>query len=110
MAKSVVTTIIDDIDGSSDASTITFGLDGVAYSIDLGPKNEKKLRDALAPFVAHAARQRGGAATRGTTKRNDREFDIVALRAWAAREGVAVPQRGRIPGAVVDRYRAAGGR
>ncbi len=54
MAKSVVTTIIDDIDGSSDASTITFALDGVAYSIDLGPKNEKKLRDALAPFINHA--------------------------------------------------------
>jgi len=110
MAKSVVTTIIDDIDGSSEASTITFGLDGVAYSIDLGPKNEKKLRDALAPFVSHATRQRGGAVTRGATKRNDREFDIAALRAWAAREGIAVPQRGRIPGAVVDQYRAAGGR
>jgi hypothetical protein len=109
MAKSVVTTIVDDIDGSSDASTITFGLDGVAYSIDLGPKNEKKLRDALAPFVTHAARQRGS-ASRGPAKRNEREFDITSLRAWAAREGVAVPQRGRIPGSVVEQYRAAGGR
>jgi hypothetical protein len=109
MAKSVVTTVVDDIDGSSDASTITFGLDGVAYSIDLGAKNEKKLRDALAPFVAHATRQRG-TTSRGPARRNEREFDIASLRAWAAREGVAVPQRGRIPGAVVEQYRAAGGR
>src|SRR3954471_21575396 len=107
MAKSIVTTIVDDIDGSPDASTITFGLDGVAYSIDLAAKNEKKLRDALAPFIDHATRQRGGStgSTRGATKRNEREFDIASLRAWAAKEGVSVPQRGRIPGSVVDQYR-----
>ncbi len=54
MAKTTVTTITDDLDGSTDAQTITFGLDGVAYSIDLGPKNEKKLRDALVPFIERA--------------------------------------------------------
>src|SRR3954447_19941844 len=113
MAKSVVTTVIDDIDGSADASTISFALDGVAYSIDLAAKNEKKLRDALAPFINHAARQRGGGgggSSRGAAKRNDRDFDIASLRAWADKQGIAVPQRGRIPGAIVDQYRAAGGR
>lgn len=109
MAKTTVTTITDDIDGSTDAQTVTFGLDGVAYSIDLGAKNEKKLRDVLGPFIDRASRQRG-ATPRGATKRNERDFDIANLREWAAANKIALPQRGRIPGAVVEQYRLAGGR
>jgi hypothetical protein len=109
MARTIITTITDDMDGTPDASTITFGLDGVAYSIDLGPKNEKKLRDALAPFVDKASRERGS-ATRGAARRSDRDYDIANLREWAAKKGIAVPSRGRIPGSVVEQYRAAGGR
>ena len=84
MARTIITTITDDIDGATDATTITFGLDGVAYSIDLGSKNEKKLRDALAPFIEKASRARG-AATRGAAKRTDRDYDIANLREWAAK-------------------------
>jgi hypothetical protein len=109
MARTIITTITDDMDGTPDASTITFGLDGVAYSIDLGAKNEKKLRDALAPFLDKASRERGS-ATRRAARRNDRDYDIANLREWAAKKGIAVPSRGRIPGSVVEQYRAAGGR
>ena len=31
--------VTDDIDGSKDAETITFGLDGATYEIDLSAKN-----------------------------------------------------------------------
>jgi hypothetical protein len=109
MARTIITTITDDIDGTQDASTITFGLDGVAYSIDLSPKNEKKLRDALAPFLDKASRQRG-TATRSAAKSTERDYDIANLREWAAKKGIVVPSRGRIPGSVVEQYRAAGGR
>ena len=44
---------------------------------------------------------------RTTVQRND---DIVQLREWAGSNGVEVPARGRIPQAVVDQYKAAGGR
>ena len=98
MAKTIVTTVTDDIDGSADASAISFGLDGVAYSIDLSAKNEKKLRDALAPYIDRASRSRGAASSRAVTKRNERDYDIASLREWAAKKGIAVPSRGRIPG------------
>jgi hypothetical protein len=110
MARTIITTVTDDIDGASDASTISFGLDGIAYSIDLSAKNEKKLRDALAPYIEKASRSRGGSAPRSGAKRNDRDYDIANLREWAAKKGIAVPSRGRIPGSVVEQYRAAGGR
>lgn len=109
MAKTIITTITDDLDGSADASTVSFALDGVAYSVDLGAKNEKKLRDALAPFIEKASRA-GRAAPRPAAKRGERDYDIASLREWAAKKGIAVPSRGRIPGAVVEQYRAAGGR
>ena len=85
MAKTIITTITDDIDGATDATPSRSGLDGVAYSIDLGPKNEKKLRDALAPFIDKASRSRG-AAHAGAAKRNDRDYDIANLREWAAKK------------------------
>jgi hypothetical protein len=35
MAHKVVVTVIDDLDGTSAAETVSFGLDGVGYEIDL---------------------------------------------------------------------------
>ena len=61
MAKQVVTTITDDLDGSPDARSVVFGYDGIAYSIDLSAKNEEKLAKALAPFIAKAVRMRATA-------------------------------------------------
>jgi hypothetical protein len=37
----VVTT--DDLDGSPDAETVSFGLDGVSYEIGLAPANKTRL-------------------------------------------------------------------
>ena len=44
------------------------------------------------------------------TNSRKRGYDIVQLREWAGANKVAVPSRGRIPQAVVDQYKAAGGR
>ena len=56
MAQKVNIVLIDDIDESPAAETVSFALDGKDYVIDLNEKNAKRLRDALAPFVAHARR------------------------------------------------------
>jgi Lsr2 len=114
MAKSTVTHVTDDIDGSTDAQTVIFGLQGVAYSIDLNQKNLDKLAKSLAPFIEHATKQRGAnrrsrAAVAAPAKRL-RPYDIVELRKWATKNKVSVPSRGRIPGAVVEQYLAAGGK
>ena len=68
MAKSTTTHVSDDIDGSADAQTVTFGFQGVAYSIDLGQKNLDKLTKALTPFIEHATRQRGSSRPTSTAR------------------------------------------
>ena len=109
MAKTIITSVSDDIDGSADAQTVTFGYQGVGYSIDLGPKNQAKLEKALEPFIQYATRQRGTTA-KTSGRISGRDYDIAALRAWAAKRKIELPSRCRIPGTVVEQYKAAGGR
>lgn len=56
MAKKIVVSVIDDIDGSEWAETVSFGLDGVSYEIDLAKANADTLREALSPYVDHGLR------------------------------------------------------
>src|SRR5262245_10209833 len=44
VAKETVTRLIDDLDGGEAHETVTFGLDGHVYQIDLSTRNAKKLR------------------------------------------------------------------
>jgi len=48
--------ITDDLDGSPGAETVTFGLDGVSYEIDLAQPNRARLSEARA---IHHGRQAG---------------------------------------------------
>jgi hypothetical protein len=54
MAQKVNIILVDDIDGSDASETVTFGLDGTSYEIDLNDTNAAALRDALATYVGHA--------------------------------------------------------
>jgi hypothetical protein len=56
MAKTVSVVISDDLDGSDGAEPVTFGIDGVAYQIDPGPKNRAKLDKAFAPYIERGRR------------------------------------------------------
>ena len=56
MAQKVNIVLVDDIDGSEASETVVFAIDGRDYEIDLSDANAQKLRDAIAPFVAHARR------------------------------------------------------
>jgi Lsr2 len=49
MSKSASVIITDDLDGSQNAETVLFGLDGVTYEVDLGKKNRARLEKALGP-------------------------------------------------------------
>lgn len=57
VAQRVVVTLSDDIDGGAAAETVTFALDGKSYEIDLNTSNAKKLRKALAPYMAAGRKQ-----------------------------------------------------
>lgn len=106
MAKTMVVTVTDDIDGSAGAETITFSFDGQSYEIDLSDKNRKKFTKGLQPFIdsgRHVARQVTPRSTRGKASRKDSS----AIRGWASEQGLGVSERGRIPAAVVAKYEAA---
>lgn len=97
-------TLFDDIDGSEAAETITFGLDGMSYEIDLNQSNADKLRTALAPYVeAGRKRARSGKAYRETVVAPD----PAAVRAWAQANRMDVPARGRIPKRVYEAFAEA---
>ncbi|WP_159795699.1 histone-like nucleoid-structuring protein Lsr2 [Puerhibacterium puerhi] len=66
MAQKVVTSILDDIDGSDAAETVRFALDGKAYEIDLSAAHAKKFRKSLDPYVKAARKVR---KTRGRNGR-----------------------------------------
>ena len=71
MAQKVHIVLEDDLDGSPATETVSFGLDGKTYEIDLNDKNAGKLRDALAQYVG-AGRSVGG-ARRGGRKSAQRD-------------------------------------
>jgi hypothetical protein len=69
MAQKTVVTLIDDLDGQSEADeTVEYALDGVTYEIDLAKDNAEALREVFAPYIA-AARRTGGRARSGTGSR-----------------------------------------
>lgn len=104
MAQRVVVTLSDDIDGGEAAETVSFGLDGKSYEIDLNTENAKSLRTELAPFVeAGRKRAKSGKAYHRTAVAPDPR----AVRAWAESNGFEVPARGRIPKKVYEAFNAA---
>ncbi|TNM69979.1 Lsr2 family protein [Streptomyces sp. NP160] len=111
MAQTMQVVLVDDLDGGTADQTVAFSLDGVDYEIDLSAENAARLRDDLAVWVGHArrttagrrARAAAGAAGAGSG------VDVAAVRAWARENGHTVNERGRVPAAVVEAYRAATG-
>jgi len=114
MAQKMQVLLLDDIDGGDASETVSFSLDGVGYEIDLNDENAAKLRDALSPWVGHARKTggRSGGAGGGRRPRAARTGggaggETAEVRAWAKENGHTVSERGRIPGSVLDAYRAA---
>lgn len=102
MVQKVETRLVDDIDGSDAAETVTFALEGRQYEIDLSTKNAQDLRDRTAMFVA-SARQIGGRRS-GSRRASTSGPAPAAVRAWAQANGIEVSNRGRIPSDVLRMY------
>lgn len=110
MAQKVHVSMVDDLDGTEAHQSVTFGLDGVAYEIDLSDDNAAELRDALARFVEYA-RRTGGRKVHGSASpvasiagRRDRTQQI---RVWARENGYSVSERGRMAAEILEAFAAA---
>ena len=122
MVQKTTVTLVDDLDGGDAEESVEFGLEGVAYEIDLSDSHAQALREALADYVAHARRTGGrrtptrrARAGNGTPASRpsgaapvtvDRE-QSKAIREWARSQGLEVSDRGRIPNSVTEAYQQA---
>ncbi|MEW1975994.1 Lsr2 family protein [Microbacterium profundi] len=113
MARRIVHQLVDDIDGTvlgiGEGETVHFSLNSTAYEIDLTSENADAFREALEPYVSAARRASSASASRGSAprKRAAGSPETAAIREWANENGYTVSERGRIPGTIVDAYRAA---
>ena len=106
MAQKVQVLLVDDLDGSEATETVSFGLDGASYEIDLSSGNAGKLRNELAHYVEHARKASTPARRRRARTGPGRERS-AQIRAWAKQRGYKVNERGRIPANIVAEYEAA---
>jgi hypothetical protein len=110
VAQRVNVVLVDDIDGSDAAETVSFALDGVDYEIDLSEEHAEQLREAVALYVGHArrtgGRRRGGRRSSGGADTGG-GASAADVRAWAKENGWDVPERGRVSAEVREAYAAA---
>ena len=106
MAQRVTIVLEDDLDGAAAEETVTFGLDGVSYEIDLNKENAAKLREDFASWVGHARRAGGRKASgsRGGSSAPKKRADLSAVREWARQNGYEVSDRGRISADIQAAY------
>lgn len=104
MAKTTITQITDDLDGSKDAETYSFAWQGTEYNIDLNNKNFKTLDKLLRPYVEAAEKvSRRTSSSRRPAASSSRK-DFSAIREWAKNQNLEVSERGRIPKHIVAAY------
>ena len=104
MAQRVITTLIDDLDGSviegESGRTVSFALEGEAYEIDLTEQHVVELENVLAPYLSVA---RKSSLPAPLSSRRGRP-DPAEVRKWAKSAGYDVPERGRLSSKLIDAF------
>jgi hypothetical protein len=113
MSQNVTTHLVDDLTGDTieegKGRTVTFGIDGAHYEIDLTDDNADALREAFSDYVA-AARKVSGRQTRtsgSSAPKRGNSDEFAKVREWANANGHQVSSHGRISQTVRDAYDAA---
>ena len=113
MAKTVITQITDDLDGSTGAETISFAYRGTTYEIDLGRRNASAFDKMMRPYLDAARKvttarggRRGSSNGRRTSRRSS-AGELASIREWARAQGYSVSDRGRISANIMEAYQNA---
>lgn len=115
MARRTRIVLEDDLTGEvledGAGETISFGLDGQSFEIDLSAENASKLRDDFALYIGHGRKTASsGSAGRqsGNRSRSSTEGkrDLGPVREWARQNGHDVSERGRVKASVIEAYDA----
>jgi hypothetical protein len=112
MAQKVHIVLVDDLDGSEATESVSFGLDGTSYEIDLNDANAAALREALSGYVGHArkvgsARRSGRKSSSSSSPATTDGASAKEIRDWARANGYDVPDRGRVSADVRKAFDAA---
>src|SRR6478609_4441791 len=110
MAQKVNIVLVDDLDGTEATETVSFGIDGTTYEIDLNDANAASLRAALSGYVGHARKVTGGGRrtrrSSGGSSSSSSSSHTKDVREWAKAQGMEVSERGRISADVQQAYDA----
>ncbi len=104
MAQKIQIVLEDDLDGSKATETVTFGLDGTSYEIDLNDSNAAALRDALGGYIGHARKVTAGPRRGRKAATTPDGASAREIREWARANGHEVPDRGRVSADVRAAY------
>jgi Lsr2 len=106
--RSVTVTLVDDLDEAKPADeTISFGLDGRDYEIDLSRTHAGELRKMASRYISVARRARTAVHQRPARRTQADRERARQIRAWAVENGLMTTERGRIPEHVTREYEAS---
>lgn len=133
MSRQTIVIVTDDLGGEGDAQTVTFGLDGHLYEIDLNDEHLDEFRKSLEKYAsvarktdfARTVRKNRRTAGRASSRKPAQQpaapgkgseqvqqaapqpESVPDVREWAKANGYIVGDRGRIPAIVREQYNAA---
>jgi hypothetical protein len=111
MGKKKTVELIDDLDGTTAAETVEFGIDGQLYSIELSSANAEALRRIVGQWAARGRRvgspQRRHLARVDPWRKQVSGQERVQIREWCLSNGYRVGSRGPLPFEAVDAFRTA---
>lgn len=107
VSQRISITLVDDLDGSEANETVTFGLDGTTYEIDLSTANAETMRKNFAMYVEMARKVGGKSRRRKATPAPKPAVSNREVRQWAREQGIEVSTRGVVPASLVAQYEAA---
>src|SRR6201986_858663 len=106
MAQKVQGLLVDDLDGGEGTETVSFGVDGSSYEIDLSAAKADKIRKEL-PLYIDKARKVSAPPRRRRPRTGPGRQRSAEIREWAKQRGYHVNERGRIPASIVSEYEAS---
>lgn len=102
MAKRVI--VESDLSGEPEASTVPFGFDGKAYTVDLTEEEKAEFAKTLSKYIDVAEEAEVSVGGQQTIPAQSTGPDPSKVRAWARETGIEVNDKGRVPHSVVARY------
>lgn len=100
---------VDDLSGKEgdDIKPRKFSLGNRRYVIDLSDENFAQMKDDFEKYFKAGRADTAATSNASTPKRSTPSYDRAELLEWAHKNGVKVPERGRVSNKVIEQFKAA---